>query len=85
MRKQFNPEPKHLTLTNVKANPEIQSLSQKPTCKQSQWWYPHSTVTHHGNPYTIKHERGNVCVSEITLTTFKRPNMLILCLLIVWI
>lgn len=30
MRKQFNPEPKHLTLTNVKANPEIQSLSQNP-------------------------------------------------------
>lgn len=30
MRKQFNPEAKHLTLTNVKANPEIQSLSQNP-------------------------------------------------------
>lgn len=30
MRKQFNPEPKRLTLTNVKANPEIQSLSQNP-------------------------------------------------------
>lgn len=30
MRKQFNPGPKHLTLTNVKANPEIQSLSQNP-------------------------------------------------------
>lgn len=30
MKKQFNPEAKRLTLTNVKANPEIQSLSQNP-------------------------------------------------------
>ena len=30
MREQFNPEPKRLTLTNVKANPGIQSLSQNP-------------------------------------------------------
>lgn len=30
MRKQFNPELKRLTLTNVKANPEIQNLSQNP-------------------------------------------------------
>lgn len=30
MKKQFNPEPECLTLTNVKANPKIQSLSQNP-------------------------------------------------------
>lgn len=30
MRGPFNPCPKHLTLTNVKANPEIQSLSKNP-------------------------------------------------------
>lgn len=30
MRGPFNPYPKHLTLTNVKANPEIQSLSKNP-------------------------------------------------------
>lgn len=28
--KQFYPDPKYLTLTSVKANPEIQSLSQNP-------------------------------------------------------
>lgn len=30
MEKQFNPEPKHLMLANVRANPEIQKFIAKP-------------------------------------------------------
>lgn len=50
MGKQFNPEPKHLTLTNVKANPEIQSLSQNPHVSNPGGGGPipqlHTTETH---------------------------------------
>lgn len=84
MRKQFNPEPKRLTLVNVKANPDIQSLSKNPTCKQSLWrcWYPMETRM-------IKCERNLRDIDILAVIDVKHfdyiqvINILILCLLIV--
>lgn len=60
-RKQFNPEAKHLTLTNVKANPEIQNLSQNPHVSNPCSDIPISQLHTTKKPQMIKSEEGIVC------------------------
>lgn len=71
--KQFNPKPKHLTLTNVKTNPEIPNLSQNPHVSNPGGSIPLKYS------YMIKGESSMVehrNLAVIHLTTFKGSNIL---------
>lgn len=64
MREQFNPEPKRLTLTNVKANPDIQNSSQNPHVSNPGGTSPFHTCTP-GETHMRLKVRGELCDIDI--------------------